>query len=267
MSHQKELPFYREDGSGAVTVFLFHGAYGDGRYFKTLSEHLVAAGYRTIVWDCPGYGGTEPLYESTIESFSEAATALVDELGTEHNILFGHSMGSLIVPRVAVQTKKNILGAVLSAGSPGFKARSPEDQKRFLKERLDPIREGSTVAEYAPTLLKTMMGEGAQGPEVDLVVQVISEMETDVFERSLIALTKYDGRPTLEQVKVPVLLIAGEQDTACPPAGMQVIADHLDNPTLKVIEGIGHYGFAENFDAYTSVIDKFLQELHRVEVR
>lgn len=144
------LPFHREAGTGDVTVFLFHGAYGDGRYFDQLSNHLVDQGYRVITWDCPGYGSSAPLPESTIETFADAATRLVDALGTDRNVVFGHSMGGLIAPRVANAAAKPVVAMVLSASSPGFKARTPEDQQRFLAERLDPIRNGMSVAEYAP---------------------------------------------------------------------------------------------------------------------
>lgn len=110
-----------------------------------------------------------------------------------------------------------------------------------------------------------MMGPGAAGPAVDQVVRVVSEMDTDVFERSLTALTQYDGRPALQQVTVPTLLIAGEKDTACPPAGMHVIEGLLANPTYTEIEGVGHYGFAEKFDEYVALIDDFLNTHVRKE--
>lgn len=256
MSHP--LPYFRERGESSTTVFLFHGAYGDGRYFDKLAEHIASRGYRTITWDCPGYGESPVLETSTIETYADAATQLVDELGTEKNVLFGHSMGALISPRVAAQAKANISGVILSAASAGFQARDPEDQKRFLAERLDPIRNGMAVSEYAPGLLKVMMGPGAAGPEVDKVVQVVSEMKTETFERSLTALTLYDGREPLKNLQVPTLLVAGEFDTACPPAGMRKIHDLVPDSKFVEIPGIGHYGFAENFEAYSEPIDSFL---------
>lgn len=264
MSHP--LPYFRERGESSTTVFLFHGAYGDGRYFDKLAEHFVSRGYRTITWDCPGYGESPVLENSTIETYAEAATQLVDEKGTERNVLFGHSMGALISPRVAAQAKADITGVILSAASAGFQARDPEDQKRFLAERLDPIRNGMAVSEYAPGLLKVMMGPDAAGAEVDKVVQVVSEMETATFERSLTALTMYDGREALKNLQVPTLLVAGEYDTACPPAGMKKIHELVENSSFVEIPGIGHYGFAEDFQAYTKPIDAFLDRLRDGEV-
>lgn len=255
------LPYYRESGSGDTTVFLFHGAYGDGRYFARLQQHLARGGRRVITWDCPGYGESPAPLTATVEGFADRAVALVDEIGSERNIVIGHSMGSLIAPLTVNRAKRAVAGLVLSATSPGFVARSPEDQARFLAERLDPIRNGMTVAEYVPKLLKVMMGPDATGPDVDLVVRVVSEMDTAVFERSLTALTLYDGRPALREVTVPTLLIAGEHDTACPPAGMRVVESLLADVRFHELARVGHYGFAEDFPRFTQVLDSFLQEV------
>ena len=118
-----------------------------------------------------------------------------------------------------------------------------------------------TVAEYAPQLLQQMMGPGASGEDVDLVVQVVSEMDTEVFARSLKALTMYDGRPSLRELSLPTLLIAGECDTACPPAGMRGIAELVSDSRYHELSGVGHYGFAEDFDRYSALVDEFLAEV------
>ncbi|MGX1856665.1 alpha/beta fold hydrolase [Dietzia sp. NPDC055340] len=255
------LPHFREAGEGETTVFLLHGAYGDGRYFRRLQDHLADGGRRVVAWDCPGYGVSASPASATVEGFADAAIGMIDALGTSRNVVLGHSMGSLIAPLAVNATSRTVSGVVLSAASAGFKARTAEDQDRFLHERLDPIRQGMTVAEYAPKLLRKMMGPGAAGKDVDLVVQVISEMDTDVFERSLTALTKYDGRPALRELAVPTLLIAGECDTACPPAGMRVIDDLVADSRFHELSGVGHYGFAEDFDRYSALVDQFLAEV------
>lgn len=252
------LPFFRESGEGATTVFLFHGAYGDSRYFRRLQDQLAASGRRVVAWDCPGYGESEPARSDSVEGFAEAATALIDEVGTDRNVVLGHSMGSLIAPLAVNNARRDVVGVVLSASSPGFELRSKEEQERFIDERLGPIRQGMTVAEYAPKLLQQMMGPSASGNDVDHVIKVVSEMDTAVFERSMKAITSYDGRAALQALSVPTLLLAGEYDTACPPAGMRVMADLVPNVRYEEMSGVGHYGFAEDFDRYYALVDDFL---------
>lgn len=253
----EQLPNYKIFGSGDKTVFLLHGAYGDGRYFENLATRLAGAHYRVVVWDCPGYGQSTPAAEATIECFSDAAQALIEKEKTGVNVLLGHSMGALIAPLVASRT--TFLSAViLSAGSPGFVARTPEDQALYLKERLEPIENGMEVSEYARPQIAHMMADGAKGELVDRVVEVILSMKTETFANSIRAISVYDSRPALQKIPVPTLLIAGSEDPACTADGMRKMAEMVPDSEFHVVDGSGHYAFAERPTEYFTIVLGFL---------
>ena len=253
-----ELPYYRIAGSGDSTVFLLHGAYGDGHYFADLVAALTTAGYRTVTWDCPGYGTSPPVEPPVIETFAESALAMVRKEATARNAILGHSMGGLIAPRVAV-AESSIDAVILSATSSGFVNRSPEDQRKFLAERLAPIENGMDIRSYAQPLITYMMAKGATGPLVDHVLDVVLSMETETFRTSIKALAIYDGIPTLRALSQPTLLIAGAEDPACTAEGMRGIDGLLKNSELNVIDGVGHYGFAERPSEYKAILIDFLR--------
>lgn len=259
------LPRHRVFGDGDTTVFMFHGAYGDGRYFGSTGDYLVAAGYRVVVWDCPGYAGSAVGYGTTIPDHARAAADLVRAVGTATNVLLGHSMGGMIAPAAAALLGDAVAAVVLSATSAGLQTRSPEDRQSFIDARVTPITQGKTIGEYAPALLAAMMGPGAAGPLVDRVIEVVTEMPSEVFLASMDAIIAYDGMPALRALTVPVLLLAGEYDTACPPADMTLMAAAIADSELHVLDGVGHYPFAESPDAYHRVLLDFLAR--RVPVR
>jgi pimeloyl-ACP methyl ester carboxylesterase len=87
------LPDREITGSGELTVFLLHGAYGDGRYFANTRDGLVDNGYRAVVGDCPGYGASPTPADSSIAAHASAAAELIGAVGGERNVLLGHSMG------------------------------------------------------------------------------------------------------------------------------------------------------------------------------
>jgi 3-oxoadipate enol-lactonase len=246
------LPAHEVSGDGDVTIVMLHGAYGDGRYFANTRDVLVAEGYRVVVWDCPGYAGTPLPEDSSIESHARAAADLIA-------VVLGHSMGGLIAPLATLLAGDRVEALVLSASSAGFATKTPEEQKQFLAERVDPIEDGLSVAEYAPGLLSTMMGPGASGPLVDTVVQVVCEMRTETFKASMAAISAYDGTDALRRQTVPTLLIAGQYDTACPPDGMKLMADLVPDSEYHEIEGVGHYAFAERPEVYHRILLDFLQ--------
>ncbi|MCK0150864.1 alpha/beta hydrolase [Marivita sp. S6314] len=252
-----ELPHYRISGSGEKTLFVLHGAYGDGRYFEDFADHIAKAGYRVVVWDCPGYGTSAPVEPATIERFAEAAQAMVQKEAGPKNYLLGHSMGALIGPYLA-NREPLIDGLILSAGSRGFAARTPEDQKRYMKERLAPIENGMSVRDYAMPMIASMMGKNASGPLVDKVFEVVLSMKTETFATSIRAIGSYDGRPALAELKTPTLMIAGREDPACTADGMKLMQEMVAGSTLHVIEDAGHYAFAEKPEEYRRLVLDFL---------
>ncbi|MEO9222663.1 MAG: alpha/beta hydrolase [Mycobacteriaceae bacterium] len=257
MSERSELPEHTIHGDGSTTVFLLHGAYGGGAYFDNAAQVISDAGYRVVVWNAPGYGGTDLPPDASIPYYADALSALVRAVGTETNVVLGHSMGALIAP-LATNNEPQIHGLVLSSASAGFASRTPEDQKRYLAERLTPIEGGMTVAEYVRPLLASMMGPGASGPLVEHVKEVIVDMRTETLASSIRAIAGYEARPALKALSVPTLLLAGTEDTACPVAGMRKIHEMVAGSEIHELEGVGHYGFAESPDEYLGHLLKFL---------
>lgn len=251
------VPQHSISGGGAVTVYLLHGAYGGGAYFDHVALALNAAGYRAVVWDAPGYGGTELPPDASIPMYADALSALLDATASTSNVVLGHSMGALIAP-LACADDPRVDALSLSGASAGFAARSAEDQERYLAERLAPVEGGMSVADYAGPLIAQMMGPGASGPYVERVRTVILEMETATLASSIRAITQYDSRPALKRITVPTLLLAGTEDTACPLAGMQRIHDMVPDSELHPLQGVGHYGFAERPEEYLGHLLAFL---------
>jgi len=247
------LPVYRTRGSGPTTVFLLHGAYGDGRYFDDLANSLAAAGYRVVDWDAPGYGDSPRVEPATIEAFADAAQAMIRAEASATNVVLGHSMGALIGPRLT-NMEDRVNGLILSAGSMGIPNRSPEDRARFLEERLTPLERGMSVQDYARPLITHMMAPGASGPLVERVFEVVLSMRTETFRTSLNALTLYDGRAALEALTKPTLMIAGEHDPACPAEGMRLMHEAAPHSEFEILPGVGHYGFAERPEAYKALV-------------
>ncbi|MFD7130651.1 alpha/beta fold hydrolase [Streptomyces sp. NPDC059894] len=154
---------------------------------------------------------------------------------------------------------------ILSASSAGFANRTPQDRARYLAERVAPITEqGLTIAEYTPRLLKTMMAPTSPGPLVDRVVEVISAMRAETFLASMKAITAYDSRPALRTLTVPTLLVAGEHDPGCPPAGMRHMAELVPDAAYVEIEDAGHYAFAEQPDVFHETTTAFIRRIQKI---
>ncbi len=88
-----------DQGSGDKVAMLIHGMPDDGSCWKYQAPALLKAGYRVIVPDTLGYGGTDRPVEVEhykLEGIIDHMFEIIDKLGLKNINLMGHDWGSAI---------------------------------------------------------------------------------------------------------------------------------------------------------------------------
>jgi len=67
-------------------------------------------------------------------------------------------------------------------------------------------------------------------------------------------------QPLLTQIKVPALLIWGENDDATPLWQGQLMEQLIPDSGLVVFEGCGHYAYMEQLSRFLTITDCFLEQ-------
>lgn len=253
-----ELPDYLVAGEGDTTVYLLHGAYGAKEYWRYTTHALVDAGYRVIAWDAPGYGTSAVPAAITIPDMARLALRLIDATATRRNVLLGHSMGGMVAQKAVDLAPQRVQALVLSATAHTFNHSGPEWQASFLRTRVAPLAQGRRIADYAPDMLRAMMGPGAQGPIVEHVLNNIRLMNGESFARAIQATSQYLEDDVPARIALPTLCIAGELDETCPASVMQRMAQTMPRGEFHEMQGVGHYGWAERPEEYHRVLLAFL---------
>src|SRR5579859_642745 len=125
------MPDYQVTGEGKTTIFLLHGIYGAKDYWRYVTERLVARGCRVVAWDAPGYGLSPLPDQFSFDVVAEAGARLIKAQATETNVVFGHSMGGQITPRIRLKVPELVHGIVISATIGYFGNRTKEEQEEF----------------------------------------------------------------------------------------------------------------------------------------
>jgi len=253
------FPDYQVTGDADTTVFLLHGAYGSKRYYEHETEVLVRAGYRVVAWDAPGYGISPLPGDYSIEGLADTCAELIRRTGTRRNVLFGHSMGGIIAPRVAVTLPDRVNALIVSATLGSFTRKSAEDRRVFLEERLAPLDRGLTLADAAMPVIRSMFAPGSQGPLVDRVIEVAAATPLKTFRAAITAIVNYDGDAALAQIAVPTLLIAGEYDKVGRPEGMRETAKSIRGAEFVCVPNSAHYAWAEQPDLFNQHLLGFIE--------
>lgn len=248
---------FKARGSGETIVFL-HGVGGGA---ESWDAQLAAFGstHRAVAWDMPGYGATPALPEPGFEAWAASLESLLDGLGVERCVLVGHSIGGMIAQTFMKAHAHRVSRLVLSATSPAFGNPDGDFQKNFIRSRIGPLDQGTTMAELAARFVPELLGSAAPDATRQAAIAVMSRVPAATYRAAMQALVRFDERASLGQIDIPCLLLAGEDDRSAPPRVMQRMAEKMNNARAETVAGMGHLGNMEMPDAYNRIVSEFLQ--------
>jgi 3-oxoadipate enol-lactonase len=251
------LPDHQVWGDSDTTVFLLHGLFGAKDYWRFHAKRLVDQGYRVVAWDAPGYGSSALPEVFTLPTLAEAQAKLIEAVGTQYNVVHGHSMGGQLTPKVYGLIPDRICALVIVATIGYFGNRTPEEQAAFIRERAEAAPGAATEK-----VVQDMFAPGAGGDEVELVRRTAGRTPPQTVQAALKAISGYpeaEAVAAIRGVAAPTLLIAGSVDRVGHAAGMRRVQAMIPGAELEVVEGSGHYPWAEQPAAFNAYLHPFLK--------
>jgi len=206
-----------ETGDGTRTFLLVHGIGMGRRVFGELVAQLAPYG-RVVAVDLPGYGdAAEPARIPTIERLADLLAAYLrahDAPG--ETIAIGHSMGTQVVTELASRHPGRVDRIVLVAPTVDPAARTALGQLARL---------GHDLLIESPRVLFVGAREYVRaGPHL---------------RRKMRAMLIHRPEHAYPHVRVPALVIRGENDVVCPPEWCAQVAAALGTQVVQ-IPGHGH---------------------------
>ena len=236
-------------------VFL-HGV-GGSREAWAPQAQAFGKDYRVTSWNVPGYGG-RPLPNDL--SFAGLAHNLIEELDTERFALVGHSFGGMVAQQVAKDFPDRLSCLVLSGTSPAFGNPDGDFQKRFIAQRLEPLDAGETMADLAPSIVASLVGDLPDEDGLEIARRCMSQVPEATYRAVLNLIVTFDLRDALASIACPTLVLAGENDTSAPAAMMERMAARIPVAEFATLPGAGHLANLEQPDAFNARLSDFLKE-------
>lgn len=236
---------YRVEGQGRTVLFL-HGWGVDKATFAPVIERMSKT-CRCIAFDFPGFGQTpEPDRPWTSAEFAAFTRQFIEKLALERPVLVGHSNGGRTAIRLLGDGYDNVSKLVL-LGAAGLKP------KRSLGHHLR-----NAVFKCGKAVLKLPFLRGLQAKLSDRFGSEDYKKASPLLKRTLVNLLSEDLRPLLQNVKVPTLLVWGENDTAVPLSDAKIMEKEIKNAGLVCYPGCGHYAFLQNLPNFCNTLDYFI---------
>lgn len=258
-------------------ILLVHAGIAELRAWDECAPPLAAAGYRVIRFDQRGYGRT--VTEDVAYTGHEDVIAVLDALGVGKAALVGNSMGGSISFDTAIAFPDRVAAVIgVCAGLGGFEAPSTDEEERlFLEmEAVEAAWEAASGAERTAHLehlldLETRFWVDGPGQPTDRVPPQLRDDLTS-WNRAHAADDRVQGDRSplepraatrLEELRCPVLAIAGDLDVSDVAATADFLAANAPNARAVHLPGVAHMVGMEAPDALVDLVVDFLAPLPR----
>lgn len=263
MSSYARLHFELLGGNGPSILFV-HGFPLSGQMWLPACEALLAnwkAGPAPlcIVPDLAGHGHSAERDSYSIRSFTDDLVDVLNRTCGEMPVIFvGLSLGGMIGFEF-FRTYRSRLRALVLACTRAT-PETPEGVARREAVARGAIREGSRFV--ADAMLPSLFGVPVSEATRERWRAIMSVTAPRAVAGTALALAaRPDSRPTLPQIDVPTLVIAGELDTITPVAELREIADGVRGARLEVFPGARHMVPLEQPAAFAALLAKLVESL------
>lgn len=186
---------------------------------------------------------------------------LLDEMGFERLVIGGASMGGYAALAFMTLAADRVDGLVLA--NTRAVADSPEARanRRSMMAVVDREGPSGVARDMMPRLLGATTHQTQ--PDLEAMVRRFIKQQSPAAVRAAIQrmMHRPDSTPILAQVRVPTLVITGEEDELIPVDESKAMAAAIPGAALVVIPKAGHLSNLEQPDAFNRALHQFLGSL------
>lgn len=228
---------YTAQGDPAgVPVVLLHGLTDSHPSYAPMLAHLPDH-IRAYALTTRGHGDSDkPLHGYRLEEQAADVAAFLDAVGHEAAVIVGHSMGSYIAQRFAVDHPERtvalvLMGAFLTfVGDPGL-----EQFRRELDAIEDPVPE-ELAREFQESTIARPLAPG----QLEQAIAESCKVPAHVWRAALDGLL--DAAPPTDAglITAPTRILWGDRDAYCARGQQVLLTAAIPAAELIVYEGTGH---------------------------
>src|SRR5918998_365356 len=237
LPNQVKLPYVEQGDPSGVPVLLLHGITDSWRSFEPVLSHLPAS-IRAFALSQRGHGDADrPAAGYHPRDFAADVAAFLDSQGLEAAVIAGHSMGSTVALRFALDYPERTRGLVPMGTFVRYRTNPVitdfwETVVTTLRDPIDrsvarEFQESTLAGPISPSFLETAIAESLKVP---------ARVWHDLFA----GLREDEHVARLDSIEAPTLLIWGDQDAFVPESDQETLLRTIAGSRLEIYRGTGH---------------------------
>ena len=250
---------YTLEGPQAAPVVTFCHSLAADSTLWALQRRALASTYRVLCFDWRGHGGSDSSPGPyTFEQLADDARALLAKLGIDRTHFVGMSMGGMVGQVLALRSPEILSSLTLcdtTAMMPKDRAASWDAKIAAASTDFESLV-GPAVDVFLPK------GFSESHPEV---VEMVKTMFRRTSPEGYIAcahpIRDFNVIERLHEIRVPTLVVVGEQDMGTPVPASKAIAERIPGARLHVLANAAHLSNLAQPDEFNRVIGAFIAEV------
>jgi 3-oxoadipate enol-lactonase len=219
---------------------------------------VLESHFRVLRYDMRGHGKSEANEGAyTLEQLAADVIGLLDALELDRVHFVGLSIGGMIGQCLALNYADRLQTLALCDTA----AIIPEEAKPLFEERIRRARDQGMEALVEETLERwfTQPYLKQKSPEVKRIRNQILTTPVAGFIGCSKAILGLNYVERLSQIKLPTLIIVGEDDPGTPVAASEAIHQRIQNSKLVVLPSAAHLCNIEQAEAFNAALLPFLR--------
>jgi 3-oxoadipate enol-lactonase len=243
-----------EGPEGAPWLVFSNSLATDLRMWDDQAEALKSR-FRILRYDHRGHGATDaPAGRYDFATLIADVVALYDELDISRAHFVGLSMGGMTALGLAEQHPTRVDRVVVSDCTG---ASTPAGAQQW-EERIQVAKTQGMEALVEPTVSRWFSPDTLAGnpPALNKVREMIRTTPVNGFVGCAAALSNFDFRPGLGDIRAQALFVCGTKDVAL--GGLKQLHASVAGSRLVELEGAGHISNMEQPQQFTAALNDFL---------
>ncbi|QDU24121.1 alpha/beta fold hydrolase [Urbifossiella limnaea] len=251
--------YFEEHGTGAEVIVFAHGCLLNCRQFDAQLAAFRGR-YRCIAFDFRGQGRSQVTRRGyDMDSLTEDAAGLIRALGGAPCHFVGSSMGGFVGMRLAVRHAELLRSLVLvgSSASPEpspWRFRLMSWAARLLGVRA--VTPGVMPVQFGPHFLRDPRRDDERRAWFE---RIATASRAGAVRSAGGVISRPDFTGQLGRVRVPTLIVVGEDDRATPPEEARRMHAGIAASDLVIIPQAGHAVVVEQPAAVNQAVQRFLE--------
>jgi 3-oxoadipate enol-lactonase len=240
-------------GPAGAPVLLMGGSLGTTLQMWEPQLQSLSAMHRVIRFEHRGHGGSPvPNGPYTIDELGADVVTMMDRLGLDRVSYCGLSIGGMVGQWLGINAPDRIDKLIVICTAAFMPAAAAA-----YGERAVTVREAGTAEVVADAVLARWFTAPYAAANPDVVAryrEMICSIDPEGYAGCCEAIAGLDLRAGLDRITAPMLVIAGAQDPAIPPAFGQAIAEAVPGARFELLDPAAHLASVERALDVTALI-------------